>query len=103
MMGAGLAVATVNGLISSPLYDPVAFLIRPFVGPWLANGMALPYTVTVFLAGLTWLMAGVPAAVYERVGRRGLSTWVSLAIWLVAAIALATPGLLGLAGYFSID
>ena len=47
---------------------------------------------------MTFLIGGVPAAIYERI--RGLpeSTPVSLGIWLVATALLALPALRSVTG-----
>ena len=40
---------------------------------------------------LTVLIAGIPAAVYERIRGLKASTVVSLGIWLVATVLLSLP------------
>jgi hypothetical protein len=56
------------------------------------------YLTSVVLSLLTVLLAGIPAAIYERI--RGLreSTPVSLAIWFAAAVLLALPAIMNLFG-----
>ena len=43
---------------------------------------------------MTLAIAGIPAAVYERIRGLKSSTAVSLAIWLVAAVLLALPAIM---------
>jgi hypothetical protein len=40
---------------------------------------------------MTLLIAGIPAALYERILRLHTSTRVSMAIWLVATMLLSIP------------
>lgn len=92
-----------NGMHFSPLFDPVLFLLRPFVASIVVSPIVLFYLTSIFISVMTLLLAGIPAAIYERI--RGLteSTPVSVGIWLVATLLLAVPGVLGLTGYFHIE
>jgi hypothetical protein len=94
---AGLSL--LNGMHFSPLFDPVFFLVRPFAPAFLSYAPVLLFYFTSLLISLvTLLLAGIPAAIYERA--RGLphSTPVSLGIWLAAAFLLTMPGLMAVAG-----
>jgi hypothetical protein len=94
-----VALATFNAMPFSPLYDKVAFFLYLFT----RRSTNLPpdvlaYATSLFLGLLTLLLAGIPAAAYERL--RGLkhSTLVSIAIWMIAAALLALPAALRLLG-----
>lgn len=94
-----VAVSLLNGTILSPLYDSIAYLLYLVTrGYAFATPALLSHLATVFIAALTLLIAGIPAAVYERI--RGLkeSTPLSLAIWLAAAVLLSLPTLLKMLG-----
>jgi hypothetical protein len=93
----------VNGLDVSPLYDPVFFLLRPFVPPPVSYPAVLYYVTTVFIAAMTLALAGIPAALFERWRGHRRSTRLSLGIWLAFALILSLPGILGASGYFSIE
>jgi hypothetical protein len=103
LLVATAAASLLNGMHFSPLFDPVLFLIRPFVAPVLASPIVLFYLTSIFISVMTLVIAGVPAALYERV--RGLkeSTPVSVGIWLGATLVLALPGLLGATGYYRLE
>jgi hypothetical protein len=105
LLGRGLLLAAVagvsilNGTIYSPLFDPVAHLLFLFTrGSSLLGPQLLFYLTTASIAVMTLLIAGVPAAIYERIRGSRQSTAVSLAIWLVAAVLLALPTLMRVLG-----
>lgn len=97
--GASLA----NGLPSSPLFDPMLYLLRPFVAPFMAAPDVIFHMTSAFLAAVTLSGAGIPAAIYERARGQATSTTISLLIWLAFAALLAIPGLLGAIGYFDFE
>lgn len=103
LLVAAAAASLVNGMHFSPLYDPVFFLLRPFVAPVLSSPIVLLYLTSLFISAMTLLIAGVPAAIYERVRGHAESTPLSIGIWLVGTLVLASPGLLGAIGYFDIE
>ena len=103
LLAATAGVSACNGLHFSPLVDPVFFMMRPFVTPLVASPPVLLYVASIFIVVMTMALAGIPAAIYERVRGEATSTPVSLAIWFVAACVVALPGLLGASGYFNID
>lgn len=100
---AAACASAMNGAPSSPLFDPVLFLLRPALAPLPLGADALFHLSSVFLALLTLAAAGIPAALYERVRKPPGSTAMSLGLWLVAALLLAIPGVLAIGGYYSID
>ena len=90
-----VAVAVVHGLILSPLYDFVSYFVSAFSRRTIFyNQTVLELFPSVLIALLTLMLAGVPAAIYERA--RGLrdSTPTSIAIWLVATLLLSAPVIL---------
>ena len=87
---AGLAV--VNGMPVTPLFDSISYILYLFTrGSSFIGRDLLFYSTTLFMAVMTLLIGGIPAALYERV--RGLreSTPTSLGIWLAATALLALP------------
>ena len=94
-----VALTTFNAMPFSPSYDAVAFYLYLFTRR-SANlpPDVLAYATSLFLGLLTLLVAGIPAAAYERI--RGLkeSTLVSVAIWMITAALLALPAALRLLG-----
>jgi hypothetical protein len=89
----------VNGMHFSPWFDPVAILMKPFLaGTLLGSPIVFLYLTSLFISLMTIAIAGIPAAVYERV--RGLehSDAGSLGLWLAATVMLAIPALLAAGG-----
>jgi hypothetical protein len=98
---AGLSLP--NGMHFSPLFDPVFFLLRPFVLPLLASPLVLFYLTSLLISVMTLAIAGVPAALYERMRGESQSSPVSIGIWLVATLVVGLPGILGFFGFFNIE
>jgi hypothetical protein len=93
-------VSILNGLPSSPVFDSVFFLMRPFIPRFLLfHPLFVFYFTTVFISVTTLLVAGVPAALYERVLGRQESSVASLAIWCASALLLSQFGLMAFIGW----
>lgn len=87
-----VAIAVFNGQKFSPAYDIVFFSLRPFVaGTFLGAPPTFFHLITLFIIAITLALAGVPAALYERVRGHRHSTIVSMALWLLATAALTYP------------
>src|SRR5262245_34084476 len=85
---AGLAI--VNGLPLTAFFDSVSYILYLFSrGSLFIDRDALFHATSVFIAVMTFLIGGIPAAIYERL--RGLpeSTPASLGLWLAATTLLA--------------
>jgi hypothetical protein len=92
-------LAVINGLPLTPFFDSISHNLYLFTrGSSFIGGETLFYATTAFIAAMTFLIGGVPAAIYERI--RGLpeSTPVSLGIWLVATALLSWKSLQAAAG-----
>lgn len=92
-------VSLLNGMHFSPYFDPVFILLKPFIaGTLLSTPLVLFYLTSIFISLMTLLIAGIPAALYERF--RGLkdSDSSSLGIWLAGTLLLAAPSLMAMAG-----
>src|SRR5690606_23598249 len=99
LLVAAAGASLLNGMHFSPYFDPVFILLKPFLaGTLLTTPLVLFYLTSIFISLMTLLIAGVPAALYERF--RGLqeSTATSLGIWLAGTLLLALPSLLSMAG-----
>lgn len=98
LLVATAAVSLVNGMHFSPYFDPVFILLRPFIaGTLLSTPLVLFYLTSIFVSLMTLLIAGVPAALYERFRGETESSGTSLGIWLGGTILLALPSFLALA------
>jgi hypothetical protein len=96
-LAATVALAVVNGMPLTSLYDSVSYVLYLFTrSSAFINQDVLEYLTTPAIAVVTLLLGAIPAALYERV--RGLkeSTPVSLGIWLVATGLIALPSLASL-------
>jgi hypothetical protein len=85
-----------NYLIPTPLSDAVGqvlgIALRGY--PLMTPASVQEYVTPAAIAIMTLLIAGIPAALYERIRGLKASTPVSLGIWLVAAILLTLPTVL---------
>jgi hypothetical protein len=87
-----LGLAGLNGTIYSPVYDSVSYFLYNFArGSALFSPVLLYYTTSLLLSMLTVMLAGVPAAIYERIRGLQQSTGVSLFIWLLTTLLLTLP------------
>jgi hypothetical protein len=92
MLALAAAVALFNGWEWSPLYDSVAYLLYLGTRNYpLATASRLAYVTPPAIAVLTLLIAGIPAAIYERIRGLPTSTPGSVGIWLAATALLALP------------
>jgi uncharacterized membrane protein len=98
-----LLVATVgtsllNGMHFSPLFDPILFLLKPFVAAIVTSPLVLLYLTSMLISLVTLMIGGIPAALYERVRGHAQSTPLSLGIWLITTAIVSLPGLMGALG-----
>ena len=99
LLVATAAASLINGMQFSPYFDPAFILLKPFIaGTLFSTPLVLFYITSIFVSLMTLLIAGIPAALYERFRGIGESSAISLGIWLVCTLLLAAPSLLALAG-----
>lgn len=92
------AMSLLNGMHFSPFFDYAAVYLGSFLaGLFVSSPLILFYFTSLLLSVGTLLLAGVPAALFERLTGRNDSDNASLAIWLVATMLLAFPSFAGLA------
>ena len=95
LLVATAATSLLNGQGFSPIFDPIFFLLRPFIaGTFLSTPLVFFYVTSLFISLMTLLIAGVPAAIYERVRGFQGSTPVSIGIWFIATALLSFPAVL---------
>ncbi|NJM33679.1 MAG: hypothetical protein HC850_02075 [Rhodomicrobium sp.] len=96
---AGLSL--LNGMHFSPIFDPAFIIFRAFApGFFLSSPLLLFYFTSLLLSAATLVIAGIPAALYERFSGRTETNVFSLGIWLAATAALSAPSLLTQIGVF---
>ncbi|MBM3489506.1 MAG: YggT family protein [Alphaproteobacteria bacterium] len=90
---ATVALAILNGL-GSPLLI-VVWHLAPYWLPAAVFGspQLAFYLSSLAVSGLTLMLSGVPAALYERFAGASESTTASLAIWCASAALLSHPAL----------
>lgn len=99
LLVATAALSLVNGMHFSPWFDLVAILLKPFVaGTFLASPLVFLYLTSIFISACTLIIAGVPAAIYERIRDEKTSSSISLGIWLAATALLTAPSFISAAG-----
>lgn len=97
-MVATAGLSLVNGMHFSPWFDPVAILLKPFLaGTFFGTPLVSLYITSFFISAMTLLIAGVPAALYERWRGNSETSPTSLYIWLVATILFTAHALLAAA------
>jgi hypothetical protein len=90
---AGLSL--LNGMHFSPLFDPAFVLFRAFApGFFLNSPLLLFYFTSLLLSLATLVIAGIPAALFERFTGRRESDTVSLSVWLGTSAVIAALTLL---------
>jgi hypothetical protein len=79
------------GLPGSPLLFPVFVLLRPFLAGTIFGGeLVMTYLASFLTSATVALIAGVPAALYERAKGLTDSTTPSLLIWFLCTLTLAS-------------
>ena len=94
-----LGASVLNGMHFSPWFDPAFLLTKPFfqITFWISSPIIIFYFTSLMLSTLTVMLAGVPAAIFERLTGRKESDSISLGIWLAGAVFLSIPALMGAA------
>jgi hypothetical protein len=94
-----LGISILNGMHFSPWFDPAFILTKPFfqVTFWISSPVLIFYFTSLMLSTLTVMLAGVPAAIFERATGRTETDPTSLYIWLGTAIVLSIPALMAAA------
>lgn len=93
------ALSLLNGMHFSPFFDLAAVYLGSFLaGLFISSPLLLFYFTSLLLSAATLLLAGIPAALFERFTGRKDSDNASLGIWLATTMALALPSIAGLAG-----
>jgi hypothetical protein len=96
LLVATAGVSLLNGMPFSPVLLPFVVLLKALLaGSIIGSPLVVTYLGSFLASATTLVLAGVPAALYERAMGLGRSTPVSLGIWLVGCIVLvAVPKLL---------
>lgn len=89
MLVATAGLSLMNGMTWSPVLFPFVVLLKALLaGTFLASPILLTYLASMMASATTLLLAGVPAALYERFRGHADSTPVSIGIWLTGVLVL---------------
>ena len=91
LLVATAAASLLNGQSFSPWFDSVLILLRPFIAQLISSPLVLLYLTSIFISLMTLLLAGIPAALYERLRGHRESSPLSIGIWLVTTLLLTVP------------
>jgi hypothetical protein len=99
MLVATAGLSLINGMSWSPVLFPFVVLLKALLaGSFLASPLVLTYLASLLASATTLVLAGVPAALYERAKGLGNSTPVSIGIWLAATVVLVALPLVLIGG-----
>jgi hypothetical protein len=95
MNGQGMFIGAVAVALYNGLFSPFSFIVMSVAQSWLpgfvpVNAATAIYGASLIVSTTTLLLAGVPAALYERWRKTG-STATSCLIWLIGAMLLTIP------------
>ncbi|HEX4892511.1 MAG TPA: hypothetical protein VFV47_04435 [Hyphomicrobiaceae bacterium] len=93
MVAAVVAVSVFNSQFWSPVFDPVLFHLARLLPKAATTHAGFLYLNAGFVALMTAAIAGLPAALYERLVGRGRSSVISLGVWLAGAILISWPAI----------
>jgi hypothetical protein len=98
----GLAIAgLINGSDHSMWFDMLSAPIAAIFSSFLPSSpLLLFYFSSLTISVFTVLLAGVPAALYERAKGLSRSNTASLTVWLVSGLLLAAPALSKMMGFW---
>ena len=93
-----LAAGILNGIFSPFFFVTARVIITALAPALMITGPRLvTFFASLLAATATIVIAGVPAALFERVTGRQETDTASYAIWLVTALAISFPAILNLA------
>jgi hypothetical protein len=99
LLVAAAALALFNGSLWSPFFDSVSYVLYLTTrGVPLMTAARASDVAPLAIALMTLLLAGIPAAIYERIRGLQSSTPVSIGIWLAATLLLTLPTIVNALG-----
>jgi ABC-type transport system involved in multi-copper enzyme maturation permease subunit len=89
MLVATAGMSLMNGMTWSPILFPFVVLLKALLaGTILSSPLVLTYLASLMASATTLVLAGVPAALYERAKGLKESSPASVGIWLAGTLAL---------------
>lgn len=97
LLVATVGLSLLNGMHFSPFFEPGLVLLRPiFASFYITSQIVTLYLTSIFLGLATLMLAGLPAALFEKATGRARSDAASLGIWLVATFLAVLPSLVAM-------
>lgn len=89
-----------NGMHFSPYFLPGLLVLEPFVKVtfFTSSAVVISYFTSLVISTLSIMLAGIPAAIYERVKGLKRSNATSFGIWFGAIALITLPTVMNLAG-----
>lgn len=86
-----------GGMGTSPYFDPAFILVKFLLAPafFISSPILIYYFTSLLVSVVCLILAGVPAAIFERLTKRQQSDTTSLLVWFVALFIIVLPVLLG--------
>ncbi|HRK18291.1 MAG TPA: hypothetical protein PK970_04980 [Hyphomicrobiaceae bacterium] len=89
MLIATAGLSLMNGMTWSPVLLPFVVLLKALLaGTFLTSPLVLTYLASILASATTLVLAGVPAALYERAKGLEDSSPMSIGIWLISTMVL---------------
>jgi hypothetical protein len=93
-------LSLLNGMDFSIYFEPGVVMIRPLLFSFgLSSPVLVLYFTSLFLSITSVILAGVPAALFERATGRKASDAVSLSIWMGTLAIMTLPTFLKMLGF----
>ena len=93
-------LSLINGMDFSAYFEAGLVLIKPLLFSFgVSSPVLIFYFTSLFLSVATVIIAGVPAALFERFTKRQASDATSLLIWMAVTGLLALPSFLRMLGF----
>ncbi|MEZ5839830.1 MAG: hypothetical protein R3D02_05185 [Hyphomicrobiales bacterium] len=89
-----VALAIVNGIFSPLLPQAIGIVLVMAPAFFIGSPQVLFLLASLLLSTATIMLAGVPAALFERATGRAGTDGAAFAVWLAATAVLALPGLI---------
>jgi hypothetical protein len=96
LLVATAGASLLQGMTWSPVLFPVVILLKSVLaGTFLGTPLVITYLGSMLASALTLVLAGIPAALYERAKGLKTSNTASLLIWFAGVLVLvALPHML---------
>jgi hypothetical protein len=93
-------LSLLNGMDFSPYSEPGLVLMKPLLFAFgITSPLLIFYFTSLILSLITLILAGVPAALFERASGRQTSDGTSMLIWFISIAIITLPTLAQMLGF----